>query len=83
MALRQSDGFEFSGTTNKCDSSAVQATSTDVGLIIGGGLAFEVSGKSFTLGAGYDHSLAKFEDGFDVKHRVISLLGTLEFPWAK
>lgn len=79
---------EFQGQSESasCDDQTVGETnvkSVDYGAVVGAGLAFDVSGKAFTLGARYDHSLAKVSDNSDIKHRVISVVGTLEFPWGR
>jgi hypothetical protein len=78
-----SGGVTVSFSCDELESQSGGSTkfkSIDFGAIIGGGLAFDVSGKTFTIGARYDHSLAKITDT-DVKHRVISVLATFEFPW--
>lgn len=79
----------FFSFNSSCDELAAQSggstkvKSLDYSAIIGGGLAFDVSGKTFTVGARYDHSLGKIDNDSDIKHRVISVLATLEFPWGK
>ena len=79
---------EFQGQSESasCDDPTLgeaNVKSVDYGAIVGAGLAFDVSGRAFTLGARYDHSLAKISDNSDIKHRVISVVGTLEFPWGR
>ncbi|HEV8216865.1 MAG TPA: porin family protein [Gemmatimonadaceae bacterium] len=54
--------------------------STDFSLIGGAGIAFNMSGRTVGLALRYDHSLTKIADQGDLKHRVISLLATIEFP---
>ena len=85
----------FFNVNSTCEEFVSQFASTtkfksiDYGAIIGGGLAFDLSGKTFSIGARYDHSFGKISEdtdptvGNDVKHRVISVLATLEFPWGK
>lgn len=78
--------FQGRSETTSCDDATAGQTnikSVDYGAIVGAGLAFDVSGRAFTLGARYDHSLAKISDDSDIKHRVISVVGTLEFPWGR
>jgi hypothetical protein len=79
---------EFQGQSESasCDDPTIgeaNVKSVDYGALVGAGLAFDVSGRAFTLGVRYDHSLAKLSDDSDIKHRVISVVGTLEFPWGK
>jgi len=57
--------------------------SFDYGLVIGGGLAFDVSGKTLSIGARYNHGLGKVIEDSDAKNRVISILASIEFPWGK
>lgn len=78
----------FIGTIRStCDDFAAQFggtadfKSTDFGAIIGGGLAFDVSGKTLSIGARYAHGFSKIEKDSDIKHRVISVLATFEFPF--
>jgi Outer membrane protein beta-barrel domain len=90
LAMRAGCDFEVkeAGATQKfnCDEFETEGSgfkTLDYSVLIGGGLAFDVSGKVFSVSVRYDHSLSKFVDDGDLKHRVISVLGTLEFPWAK
>lgn len=81
-----SASFQGATSTSDCDQASegeANVKSVDYGAIVGAGLAFDVSGRMFTLGARYDHSLSKVSEDSDIKHRVISLVGTLEFPWPK
>ena len=57
--------------------------SVDYGVIVGGGLGFDVGGRMFTIGARYDHSLSKLSDDSKSYHRVISVLASFEFPWGR
>jgi hypothetical protein len=79
-------------TSTDCDSSARQAalavpgakfSSTDVDGIIGGGLAFDVGGRTMTVGVRYDVGFVKFYRYSDSKNRALSFMGTLEWPFHK
>jgi hypothetical protein len=79
-------GFNVSSTCDELQSQSGGTTnfnSVDYGVVIGGGLAFDVSGRTFTVGARYNHSFGRIEESSDTKHRVISMLATFEFPWAR
>jgi hypothetical protein len=74
-----------------CDSLAspvaglpgVKVSSTDVDGIIGAGLAFDVGGRTMTVGVRYDVGFVKlFSDG-DSKNRALSFMGTIEWPFHK
>jgi len=75
-----------------CDSLARQAaravpgakfSRTDVDGIIGGGIAFDVRGRTMTVGVRYDVGLVKLITYSDSKNRVLSFMGTLEWPFHK
>jgi hypothetical protein len=90
VSFKASCNIEVSGQgvniNSNCDdfeSSGTKMKTVDYGLVGGGGLAFDVGGRTFSIGARYDHSLGKIVDESDSKHRVISVLATLEFPWGK
>jgi len=73
-------------TSISCDelfSGASNFKSVDYSVLVGAGLAFDLGGKMFSVGARYDHSLGEVLENSKIKHRVISILATLEFPWAK
>jgi hypothetical protein len=78
-----SQGSTVSASCDELESQGVKVKTVDYGVVVGGGLAFDVGGRAFTIGARYDHSLGKIVEDSDSKHRVISILATLEFPWAK
>jgi opacity protein-like surface antigen len=90
-AIAFKTGCEFelvSGATSAntaCDQSGDPADfkSTDVSVLVGGGLAFNLSGQTVSVGLRYDHGLKTFSGSNDVKHRVVSLVGTIEFPWGR
>jgi opacity protein-like surface antigen len=76
------------GTTTinaDCDTGPDPADfkSTDFSAVAGAGLAFNMAGRMASIGARYDYGLTKFSESSDVKHRVISIVGTLEFPWKR
>ena len=82
-------GSEFSMT---CDSAqtiwrraspGVYYSRTDVDGIIGGGLAFDVGGRTMTVSVRYDAGFVKFLSDGDMKNRVLSFMGTLEWPFHK
>ncbi len=75
-----------------CDSLASQAAlavpgakfhRTDVDGIIGGGLAFDIGGRTMTVGVRYDVGFVKLISYSDSKNRVLSFVGTLEWPFHK
>lgn len=76
-------GTNISSGCDNLESDNNKLKAVDYGLVAGGGLLFDVGGRKFSIGARYDHSLAKISPSSDSKHRVISVLATLEFPWAK
>ena len=75
-----------------CDSLARQAAQavpgakfsrTDVDGIIGGGLAFDVRGRTMTVGVRYDVGFVKLINYTDSKNRALSFMGTLDWPFHK
>jgi hypothetical protein len=64
-------------------SPGVNYSRTDVDGIIGGGLAFRVGGRTMTVSARYDVGFVKFLSDADLKNRVLSLMGTVEWPFRK
>lgn len=60
-----------------------QIRTLDYGGIIGGGVAFNVGGKTFSLGARLDHSFDTFEMNADIKHSVLSALASIELPLSR
>jgi opacity protein-like surface antigen len=61
----------------------VKFSSTDVGGIVGGGLAFDVSGRTMTIGVRYEMGFVKLATDSDSKNRVFSFVGTFEWPFHK
>lgn len=74
-------GISMSTSCDPVQSDFAKIKTLDYGLVVGGGLEFDVAGKMITIGARYDHSFRTIAENSDVKHRVISVLATLEFPW--
>ncbi len=65
------------------DSNGEGPKSLDYSAVVGGGLAFDVGGRAFTIGARYTHGLANIAEDGDAKNRTISVLASFEFPWPK
>jgi hypothetical protein len=79
-------GFSASATCEELQSQTGGNTNfntIDYGVIGGGGIVFDVAGKTFSVGARYNYSLARIETSSETKHRVISVLATFEFPWGR
>jgi hypothetical protein len=83
---------ESGGTTESlsCDDFAKQVTpfgspltfaSADVGGIVGGGLAFDVGGRALTVGVRYELGFVSISSDSDSKNRVLSFVGTFEWPF--
>lgn len=92
FAYRTSCTIEGGGFRIDCDSLARLAaraspgakfSRTDVDGIIGGGLAFNVGGRSMTVGVRYDVGFVKLISYSDSKNRVMSFMGTFEWPFHK
>jgi len=84
VAFKTGCNFDVKGSgisaTSSCDAAGANVNSTDFSLIGGAGIAFRAGGRMVGIAARYDYSLSKISSDLDVKHRVISVLGTLEFP---
>jgi hypothetical protein len=76
-------GTNINSGCDNLESDSDKLKTVDYGLVAGGGLMFDFGGRKFSIGARYDHSLGKISESSDSKHRAISVLATLEFPWAK
>ncbi len=68
-----------------CDDPqlGIMTTSTDFGLIFGGGLSFEVGGAEVGVDVRYTLGLTTIDDDddpWDLKNKVISIMGTVGFP---
>jgi hypothetical protein len=75
-------GIDASGECEDEDTGE-SVKKIDYSGVIGGGLAFDVSGRTFTIGARYTHGFASLADEGAIKNRTISVLASLEFPWPK
>ena len=68
-----------------CDDPqlGIMTTSTDFGLTFGGGLSFEVGGAEVGVDVRYTLGLTSIDDDddpWDLKNKVISIMGTVGFP---
>jgi hypothetical protein len=63
--------------------AGVTFNKVDAALVLGGGVAFEAAGHVFSVTARYDHGFNKLEKDASVYNRVMSLIGTMEFPFGK
>jgi hypothetical protein len=70
-------GVSFVKACDEATDGGAEFKSIDYGLVVGGGLAFDRSNMSFTLGTRYNHGLANVADQGSAKNRVISLIATL------
>src|SRR5262245_33483316 len=61
----------------------VQTKSFDVGAMFGGGLAFDVNGRVMTVGVRYNLGFMKVFSDTDAKNRVLSFVGSFEWPSKK
>jgi len=55
--------------------------SGDVGGLVGGGLALDVGGRLLTVGARYEVGFVSIFANDDSKNRVLSFVGTVEWPF--
>jgi hypothetical protein len=85
-------GFDPGTITADCYKLTAQAADavpgakfsrTDVDGIIGGGLGFDVGGRTMTVSVRYDVGFVKLVSYSDSKNRVLSFIGTLEWPFHK
>ena len=71
------------------EPGALTFRTTDVGGLVGGGFAFDVGGRVVTIGARYELGFinvmaagtATPSTNIDSKNRVLSILGTFEWPF--
>jgi len=75
--------FDCDELTSQPGAANVKFSSTDVGAIVGGGLAFDVSGRTMTIGVRYEAGFTKLVTDTDSKNRVLSLVATFEWPFPK
>jgi hypothetical protein len=91
LALKLSCSFEATdGSANVstgCDDENGDggAKSFDMGLMFGGGFAFRHMDHTFSIGVRYNLGLLNIAEGEDLstKNRVLSIVGTFEWPWGK
>jgi hypothetical protein len=76
-----STGVNVNFGCEELTGNQVHFNTTDYGAIVGAGVGFDLSGRTASIGVRYDHGFGKINDDGDVRNRVISVLGTLEFPW--
>jgi hypothetical protein len=79
----QGQGISGDVSCDEFEAEGLEFKTVDYGIVIGAGVSFDLTGKIFTISARYDHSLGKLVEDSDTKHRVLSLVGTLEFPWRR
>ncbi len=79
----QGQGISGDVSCDQFEAEGLKFKTVDYGIVIGAGASFDLTGKIFTISARYDHSLGKLVEDSDTKHRVLSLVGTLEFPWRR
>jgi opacity protein-like surface antigen len=75
--------FDCDELTSQGAPGNIKFSSTDVGAIVGGGLAFDVSGRTMTIGVRYEAGFTKLLTDTDSKNRVLSFVGTFEWPFHK
>jgi hypothetical protein len=83
-SLEGTDGTTTASTS--CDDENGDGAKTfDLGLMFGGGLAFRHMNHTFSVGVRYNLGLLNIAegDGADTKNRVLSIVGTFEWPWGK
>jgi hypothetical protein len=93
FAYQTSCALQGQGTISiDCEKIAAQArlavpgakfNSTDFDGIIGGGIGFDVGGRKMTVGVRYDVGFVKLITYSDSKNRVLSFVGSLEWPFHK
>jgi Outer membrane protein beta-barrel domain len=55
----------------------------DIGGVVGGGLAFDVSGRILTVSLRYEAGFVGIATNDDSKNRVLSFVGTFELPFGR
>lgn len=87
LALKVGCSFEVSDGTNtlsqSCDAFGTDAKTFDLGFMFGGGLAFKQMDHVFSIGVRYNLGLLDLADDSHSKNRVLSVVGTFEWPWGK
>ena len=72
MTCQEADQ-QFGNGTNRFQT-------VDLGGVFGGGLSFNVGGRTMTLGARYELGFSTISSEADTKHRVVSFQATFEWP---
>jgi hypothetical protein len=57
--------------------------SVDAGLVLGGGLGFDLGRQRLTVGARYNLGLLNIAEDGDVRTRTITIYGSLDFPFGR
>ncbi|HEY4303756.1 MAG TPA: porin family protein [Gemmatimonadaceae bacterium] len=87
LALKLSCDVEASSgsatASESCSDAGADAKSFDIGLMFGGGLAFKQMNHTFSVGVRYNLGLVDIADNSTSKNRVLSVVGTFEWPWGK
>ena len=89
LALNLSCNFEGTDGTitvsGSCSDTpgAEDVKTFDLGAMFGGGIAFRQMNRTFTVGVRYNLGLLEVSDGSDAKNRVLSFVGTFDWPWGK
>jgi hypothetical protein len=65
------------------DFESEDAKTVDVGAMLGGGLAFKQMNHVLTIGVRYNFGLVDVFQNGGLKNRVLSIVGTFEWPWGK
>ena len=85
-------GFSSGGQseTFTCDEFAdligdpdIKFNRIDYGILFGGGIGFSLGGQAVSVGARYNYGMGQIANDGDSKHRVLSLVGTIEFPFGR
>ena len=70
-------------TCKDLEAFGFKVSKFDAGLVLGAGLGFDLGGRLVTVGVRYDHGLRELVPDSDPpksKNRVLSLVGSLEWP---
>jgi Outer membrane protein beta-barrel domain len=74
------DSASCDDINRQADAELIDFKSFDFGLLVGGGVGFALGRQTLTVGARYELGLTKIASDSDAKHRVLSLVGSLEVP---
>lgn len=93
LGLKLSCDFEVSGggvnASQSCaslaDEDGEDVKSFDAGVVLGGGLGFDLGGRRLNIGARYNFGVYNIapDGGGDTKNRAITIYGSLEFPMGR